>query len=118
MNEEIIYSPTNKQAITSLILGILTILTFCISWIPFPFTGFICFPLSALLGFLSLLFGIVALNQIRKRNESGRPMAWTGIIIGGFVFVCMLCMLIAVISLFIIAPESFPAPEFFDNYQI
>jgi energy-coupling factor transporter transmembrane protein EcfT len=116
--EDSTYSPTNKQSVLSLIFGILTILFFCIGWIPLPFTGFICFPLGILFGILALIFGIISLNQIRRHNHSGRPMAWTGIVIGALVFVCLLCMLIAIISLFIISPDSIQMPPFLDKYQI
>lgn len=107
---------TNSHSIISLILGILTLLTLCGGMVPIPFTGFICFPSSFLLGFLALTFGIVSLNTIRKRNETGHPMAWTGIILGGFVFLCMLCLFVAIISLFVFAPDS--VPPILENYQI
>ena len=98
----------NPQAILSLIFGLVTILTGCMGWIPIPFTGFICFPLSFIFGVLALIFGIVALNQIRRRNEAGSPMAWAGIIIGGIVFLCVLCMALSLAGLFIFAPEYVP----------
>ena len=117
-NEDTTYSPTNKQSIISLIFGILTILFFCMGWIPFPFTGIVCFPVSVLFGILALIFGAISLNQIRKHNHSGRPMAWMGITIGGFVFICTLCMLILIASLFIFTPDTFHVPPFLDKYQI
>jgi hypothetical protein len=84
--------------------------------IPIPFTSVICAPVSFLLGILALLYGAISLNRIRKHNESGSPMAWMGILSGGFIFLCILCMLVALISLFMAAPESFP--PFLQNYQI
>jgi len=115
-NEEVTDPPTNKQSIISLVLGIFTILFFCMGWMPIPFSGFICFPISVFLGILALLFGIVSLNNIRKHNHSGRPMAWMGITIGGFVFLCMLCMVILIVSFFIFAPDQ--VQPFLDKYQI
>ena len=117
-NEEPIYTPTNKQSILSLVFGILTIVFFCMGWFPIPFSGLLCFPVSVLFGIFALLFGAISLNQIRKHNHSGHPMAWMGIMIGGFVFVCMLCMVILIASFFIFAPDSFHVPPFFNNYQI
>ena len=86
MNEEVINSPINNQSILSLVFGILTILSFCMGLAPLPFTGFICFPISFLLGILALVFGAISLNRIRSHNESGRAMAWIGIVIGGICF--------------------------------
>ncbi len=116
-NEPIYASPkTNQHSIISLILGILTILALCGGMTPIPFTGFICLPISFLLGFLSLIYGAISLNTIRRNNESGGVMAWMGILSGGFIFLCMLCMVIAILSLFFFAPNS--VPPFLQGYQI
>jgi zinc transporter ZupT len=108
----------NQQATLSLIFGLATILSFCVGAMPIPFTGYICFPLSFISGMLALIFGIVALNQIRRRNESGKPMAWVGIVIGGIVFMCLVCMAISLAALFIFAPNYVPTPPFLDGYQL
>ncbi len=109
-------SPTNKHSIISLVLGILTVFTFCSGiMIPIPFTSLICAPVSFLMGILALIYGTVSLNRIRKHNESGRPLAWIGILSGGFIFLCILCLVVALISLFIFAPDS--VPPFLQNYQ-
>jgi len=118
MNEEVISPPVNNQSILSLVFGILTILSFCTGLIPIPFTGFICFPASFLLGFLALIFGTISLDQIRRQNESGRPMAWIGIMAGGFIFMCMMCMVIAIAALFIFTPNSIPMPPFIQQFQL
>jgi hypothetical protein len=115
-NEEPILSAINKQAIVSVVFAVLTILSFCTGWLPIPFTGFICFPISFLSAVLALIFGIISLIQIRRLNESGHHYAWSGIVIGGFVFVCILCMLAALISFFIFAPGSIPTPPFIQKY--
>jgi len=116
-NEATPLPSTNKHSIISLVLGILTIVTFCGGVIiPIPFTSFICTPVSFLMGFLALIYGMISLNRIRKHNEAGSPMAWIGILSGGFIFLCILCMLAAVIALFKFAPGS--VPPFLQNYQI
>jgi len=117
-NEENNTPPVNSHSVLSLALGIFTILFFCIGWLPIPFTGFVCFPLGVLFGLLALIFGIISLNRIRKHNHSGRPMAWIGIIIGGFVFVCMIGIALVVIAMLIFAPNSIHVPPFVQNFQI
>jgi uncharacterized membrane protein HdeD (DUF308 family) len=118
MNEKNTNSPTNSQAVLSLVFGLLTILSFCIGVFPFPLTGFICFPASVLFGVLALIFGVISLNQIRRQNESGRSMAWIGIMMVGLVFLCLMCMVIGFASLFIFAPNSIQTPPFFHNFSI
>ncbi len=109
-NELTSSSPINKHSIISLILGLLTIFTFCGGiLIPVPFTSLICAPVSFLLAVLALIYGMVSLNRIRVRNESGRHMAWIGILSGGLIFLCVLCLVITLVSLFLVAPESLPS---------
>jgi uncharacterized membrane protein len=117
-NQETTYPPTNKNSILSLVFGIVTIIFFCMAMLPFPFTGIICFPISIFFGIVAILFGVISLSQIRRNNHSGRPMAWTGILIGGCVFICILCMLILMVSAFMLAPDYFHVPPFLDKYQI
>jgi len=117
-SELTIHSPINKQSVLSLVFGILALVFLCLSMIPFPFTGLICFPLSILFGVLSLIFGMISLNQIRRYNETGRPMAWVGIIVGGFLLLCVICMVIAIASLFVFAPNSFHLPPSIQNFHI
>jgi O-antigen/teichoic acid export membrane protein len=116
--EENSYLPLNRQSIPSLVFGILTVLFLCLSMVPFPFTTLICFPISFLCGILALVYGVISLNQIRQRNESGRPMAWIGIMSGGFMLLCVICMVIAVAALFIFAPNSFHLPPFIQNFNV
>lgn len=106
-NDPILSSPrVNTHSIVSLILGILTVVAFCGGMVPVPFSGIICFPISFLFGLLALVYGAVSLNGVRKRNEVGGFMAWTGILSGGLVFLCMICMVVIILSLFIFAPDS------------
>jgi hypothetical protein len=109
---------TNKHSIISLILGLLALLVSCGMFLPIPFTSVICVPASFLLGTFALFYGTISLHRIRKHNESGRSMAWIGILSGGFIFLCTLCMVIAIIALLTYAPASFPMPPFLENYQI
>jgi hypothetical protein len=118
MNEEAINPPANNHSILSLVFGILTILSFCTGMIPFPLTSLICFPSSFLFGILALVFGTISLNRIHRQNESGSPMAWIGIILGGVVFLCVICMVVAFASLFIFAPDTVPMPPFIQNFSI
>ena len=109
--------PTNRHSIVSLVLGLITLFLFCGGiLIPIPFTSFICVPISALIGLGAFIYGIISLNTIRKNNETGHPMAWSGILIGGFVFLCLLCMIVAILSLFNFAPQY--VPPFLQGYQI
>ena len=110
-------SSINGHSIISLVLGMLTVVLFCGSFIiPIPFTSIICAPVSFLLGTLALIYGTISLKRIRRDNETGRPLAWMGILSGGFIFLCILCVVVAFISLFLFAPESLP--PFLQNYQI
>jgi Domain of unknown function (DUF4190) len=69
---------TNGLAVTSLVLGILWIY-----WVG---------------SILALVFGYVALVQIRERNESGRGMAIAGIVLGWIgVGIGLLALVIALI---------------------
>lgn len=108
--------PTNKHSIISLVLGILTVLLFCGGMAPLPFTSIICFPPSFLLGFLALVYGAISLNKIRKNNETGQFHAWAGILSGGFIFLCMVCVIVAFLSLFIFAPDS--VQPIIEGYQL
>ena len=61
---------TSKSAITSLILGIVSI--------PFIYL----FGLGIILGILAIIFGIISLKKIRKGKLAGKGMAIAGIITG------------------------------------
>ena len=112
---------TNKHSIVSLVLGIITLILFCGGiFIPIPFTSLICIPFSSLIGIAALIYGIVSLNRIKKHNQTGHPMAWTGILIGAFVLLCMFSTIAAIGSLFYFSPDTFhnfPVPPFINNFQ-
>jgi len=71
---------TNGMAIASMILGILWVY-----WVG---------------SVLAVIFGFVALNQIKKRNESGRGMAIAGLVLGfiGVGLLLVVLILVAVAS--------------------
>ncbi len=45
--------------------------------------------------------------KIRKTNEVGHSMAWTGVVIGGVTFLCMLCILGLAVAGPLFVPDSF-----------
>lgn len=61
----------NGLAITSLVLGIVGIVGSCL-------TG----AIALVLGILAIIFGAIALKQIRDRGQSGRGLALAGLILG------------------------------------
>jgi uncharacterized membrane protein HdeD (DUF308 family) len=57
-------------AIASLILGILSILSFCVS------------PLAVALGIIAVILGVIALSQVKSGRAGGSGMAKGGLICG------------------------------------
>lgn len=114
--EQILLPPINKHSIISLVFGILTALSFCTGVMPIPFTSLICFPTSFVLGFVAVVYGLVSLNKIKKQNESGKPMAWIGMVVGGLIFLCILSVILLFVSLFMFAPDSIQ--PILENYSI
>ena len=114
----------NPQSILSFVFGILTVFSLCLGAAPIPLTGLICFPASFLLSNLAWIFGAVSLRRIRNRNKPSIVMAWMGIVAGGFIFLCMLCVGVVLILLYNFAPSYLPnfvpaIPPFFiqPNHQ-
>ena len=68
------YVPRNRMAVSSLVMGVITILT---AWI--PFLNF----LSLLMGPLGIIFGYVAIRQIKQAQTpvKGSRMALTGLLL-------------------------------------
>jgi hypothetical protein len=118
VKQNTINSPTNTQSILSLVFGILALLLFCIGLVPFPLTDLICYPISFLFAILALVFGAISLSQIRRRIESGRSMAWVGIISGGCVFLCLICMVVVVVALFMFAPNFIHMPPYIQKFLV
>ena len=44
---------------------------------------------------LGLVFGLIALGQIKRNNQKGRPLAITGIVLGGIGVVILLLAILA-----------------------
>ena len=109
---------TNPVSILSLILGLLAIFSCCLGAVPIPFTGFVCFPLSFLTALLALIFGFVGLNQISQRGGTGKPVAWTGIIVGASILLAMVCAVIVAFAFFHWDLQQFPLPSIFNKYQL
>ncbi len=83
--------PTNRNAILSLVISILTLISFCMGAAPIPLTSLVCYPSGILLGLAALLTGFMALRQIRQTGQPGRWMAWTGIAMSGLTLLAILC---------------------------
>jgi hypothetical protein len=82
---------SNRLARASLLASLLTLLFFCIGFIPIPGTAIPCYPAAGLSGLAALVSGIRALVQIRSSGETGRWMAWTGIFMGGGIILLVVC---------------------------
>lgn len=93
--------PTNRMAIVSLASAVLTVSSFCVGFAPFlPMTAPFCYPLALVFGLVALASGVLALVQLRKRNENGRWMAWTGTLLGGMIPFAIVCALTVTASFF------------------
>ena len=92
--------PFNRNSIISFIAAILTVVSFCISLAPIPFTAFICDPLSLIAGTFALITGMKALRQIRLTGESGRTLALISAWTGGVIILATLCVLSLGVLLF------------------
>jgi hypothetical protein len=84
-------TPVNRNALISMIAGLLTLLSFCTAVAPVPLTGYVCFPAAALSGFVAVVSGTTALAQIRRSREQGRPYALIGISVGALALLATLC---------------------------
>ena len=80
---------TNSMAIASLVSSLV---------------GLLCFGIGPLLG---LVFGFIALNQIKQSGQSGRGMAIAGIVISGAI--------IAMFIVFVIIAALLPSKDHTDH---
>ncbi len=92
--------PVNRYAAISLIAGALSVTSFCIAVAPIPFTGYVCFPATLLLGLVALLSGMTSLAQLRTRPENGRLYAVFGISIGAVTVLAATCATAVGVMLF------------------
>src|SRR5512142_3120289 len=61
--------PLNRNAAISLFAAILTVVSFCTAVAPIPLTGYVCYPGAVLFGLVAVVFGVMALVQIRSTQE-------------------------------------------------
>jgi hypothetical protein len=92
--------PLNSNSIIGFIAAILTVVLFCIGFIPIPLTALICYPVSLITGTFALVTGMKALRQIRQTGESGRTFALISAWTGGTIILATLCVLTLGILLF------------------
>ena len=83
---------TNRPALISLGAAILTVLSFCIGFVPIPMTAIVCYPVSMFFGVVALVAGMVGLRQIKAGNGQGRTLALVGIWMGTLTMLMVLCM--------------------------
>jgi hypothetical protein len=100
MEETFQSPPFNRYSIFSFIAAILTVISFCIGFVPIPFTALICYPISLITGTLALVTGMKALRQIRQLGESGRTLALISAWTGGVSIIAILCVLTLGVLLF------------------
>ena len=86
---------TNGLAIASMVLGILSVVFFC-AWF---------FPVMPI---LAVVFGHIALNQIRKQGTAGRGFAIAGLVTGYIG----LAITVVMIILMIVGTVTSPMPNF------
>jgi len=100
MTEPISISDINRKALISFIAALLALLGLCIGLLPIPFTVLICYPPGIILGIISLVYGMIALREIRAEGTRGRRLALAAIWSGGFMLVAAFCMITAGIMIF------------------
>ena len=84
-------APVNRNAVISVIAGLLTLLSFCTAVAPIPLTGYVCYPAAVVLGLVALITGVRSLAQIRASREAGRAYAVIGISIGTLAVIATFC---------------------------
>jgi Domain of unknown function (DUF4190) len=90
---------SNGLAITSLLLGLVSLPLLCLSYLFGPFCACPAL-LSAIVAFIT---GFVARNQIKTSGETGNGMALTGMVIGGAQVVLLICSIVFSIAIIIFA---------------
>jgi hypothetical protein len=93
MEETIQPQPFNRNSIIGFIAAILTVISFCIGFVPIPFTALICYPVSLIAGTVALVTGLKALRQIRQLGERGHALALISAWTGGTIIFAVLCVI-------------------------
>jgi len=83
----------NRRALTSFIVAMLALFSFCLGFAPIPFTAVICYPVSILLGVTALAVGLSSIKQIRLNGENGKAFAVISVWMGGSVILMTLCFI-------------------------
>jgi len=83
----------NTLAIVSMVLGILGLLSLCLTAATsfLPIAGAVCGCFSALFGLAALITGILARNQIKATGQRGGGFAMAGLVIGAILLVLVIC---------------------------
>ena len=97
---------TNRSAAVSFAAGVLTLVAICIAVIPFPFTGYVCFPAAAVLGAVAIVGGLISLHQIRSSGEKGSRLAVAGLGLGGGALLTALCIVVLALTLWSRLPAA------------
>ena len=100
MTQSVPISEINRKALISFIAAMLSLLGLCIGFLPIPFTAIVCYPPGIMLGIISLVYGMIALREIRENGKRGRRLALAAIWSGGFMLVVAVCMITAGILIF------------------
>jgi hypothetical protein len=77
--------PTNGLAIAAMVLGILSLVFFCVQYVAMP-----C-------GILAVVFGIIGRNKARM-GASGGGMATAGLVCGGITVALYIVMVLAAVA--------------------
>ncbi|WP_221584116.1 DUF4190 domain-containing protein [Microbacterium sp. G2-8] len=91
-------NPANPLAVTSMICSFVAPASWLFSWI--PVLGVILMAVAVVAPILAVIFGHIALSQIRKSTQGGRGIALTGLIVGYVTIgLTLLLVLIAVVAI-------------------
>ncbi len=92
--------PSSGLAITSMILGIVGIVSDCCCW-----------PLGAALGIAAIITGVIGLNKVKDGSGGGKGMAMTGLICG------IAAIILGIVSLIVGLVFQEHMPEFMEQMQ-
>ena len=99
-------TPFNRQAIFSVALAVLTLISFCVGVAPIPLSSLICYPSTVLLGLASVWTGAAALREMRQTSERGRRLAWISLWSVSLMLLTILCLTTLMILLFPYAVDT------------
>ncbi|WP_051172086.1 DUF4190 domain-containing protein [Microbacterium indicum] len=90
--------PANPMALTALILGIVPFAALVLFWI--PIVGTILVTAGGISAILAVVFGHIALSQIKRSGQSGKGMAVTGLVLGYISIGFTLLLILIAVALF------------------